>query len=342
MIERVRWLGRNQAAVRQAKRRQNQEEPSYNAVTFQPTYVSNRERSLRQPCSCALRSQPRQIGDLEAELGFSLFDRVRRRLILTGEGEQLLGDCRVVLGAVGSMGERAQLLRRGDAGVLKVSATPQTIDGVLSNFLLRYKERRPNVQVKLIELSAPPYAMFERGEFHVAISLLRHIKADNYPVETLLLPPLEFLAVSNPSLHLGTARSMELRSLGSHPLLLLDSSFFVRRPFDAACRLADFKPNILFESRTPHALLALAEAGHGVAIVPSVLPTHRYRLRTVRLMHRRKPLREPYGLVWDKRRTLPPYAQDFCQSLAAYMREVSPISEPSTRKARRVAKRSSA
>ena len=33
----------------------------------------------------------RQIKDLEADLGIRLFDRIRRRLLLTAEGEQLLG-----------------------------------------------------------------------------------------------------------------------------------------------------------------------------------------------------------------------------------------------------------
>src|SRR5688572_26641373 len=76
----------------------------------------------------------RQIKDLEDELHIKLFDRIRRRLVLTSEGEQLLGHCRGVLGAVGSLTEQTELLRRPDAGVLKVAATPQTIDGVLSVF----------------------------------------------------------------------------------------------------------------------------------------------------------------------------------------------------------------
>ena len=33
-----------------------------------------------------------------------------------------------------------------------------------------------------------------------------------------------------------------------------------------ACRLAGMKPDIRLESRSPHTLLAMAEAGHGVAI----------------------------------------------------------------------------
>jgi DNA-binding transcriptional LysR family regulator len=54
----------------------------------------------------------RQISDLEYECGFKLFDRIGRRLFLTTRGEQLLGDCRGVLGQLGSLGERIELLKR--------------------------------------------------------------------------------------------------------------------------------------------------------------------------------------------------------------------------------------
>ena len=83
----------------------------------------------------------RQISDLEYECGFKLFDRIGRRLFLTTRGEQLLGDCRGVLGQLGSLGERIELLKRGDSGVLKVAAPPHTIESVLSGFLPRYAER---------------------------------------------------------------------------------------------------------------------------------------------------------------------------------------------------------
>src|ERR1051326_1791393 len=91
----------------------------------------------------------RQIADLESECGFRLFDRIGRRLFLTTRGEQLLGDCRGVLGQMGSLGERIELLKRGESGVVKVAAPPQTIESVLSKFLPRYAERFPNVSVEL-------------------------------------------------------------------------------------------------------------------------------------------------------------------------------------------------
>jgi DNA-binding transcriptional LysR family regulator len=58
----------------------------------------------------------RQISDLEHELGFRLFDRVARRLLLTSEGEQLLGEWRALLNHAGAVREQAELLRRGDKG----------------------------------------------------------------------------------------------------------------------------------------------------------------------------------------------------------------------------------
>src|SRR5437762_12112897 len=92
----------------------------------------------------------RQISDLEYECRFKLFDRIGRRLFLTTRGEQLLEDCRGVLGQMGSLGERIELLKREGVGALKVAAPPQTIESVLAGFLPRYAARYPNVHVKLV------------------------------------------------------------------------------------------------------------------------------------------------------------------------------------------------
>ena len=270
----------------------------------------------------------RQIGDLEYECGFRLFDRIGRRLFLTTRGEQLLGDCRGVLGQLGSLGERIELLKRGDSGVLKVAAPPQTIESVLAVFLPRFAERFPNVRVKLTEaLGMDQVPMLERGEVHIGI---RHDQGVNPWFESLALPSDDVLAACRP-FQLGRGGAVDIVSLAAHPLLLLDAGYSVRRLFDAACRLADVEPNILLESRAPHTLLALAESGQGVAVIPSVLRTDRYRPKIARITHRRKPLRDRYVIQWDNWRPMPGYAQNFCAALAGYMRDVLPITRPSAR-----------
>ena len=47
-----------------------------------------------------------------------------------------------------------------------------------------------------------------------------------------------------------------------------------------------------------HTLLALAEAGQGVAVIPSVQRADGYRVNIARVTHRRKPLRDRYVIQW--------------------------------------------
>jgi LysR family nitrogen assimilation transcriptional regulator len=105
------------------------------------TFVTVAELGTVSRAAVRLRiAQPalsRQISNLEQELGLKLFDRVGRRLVLTGEGEQLLGDCRGLLSCASALVERAQLLQRGDTGKLKVAASPQFIEDAMSDFLHR-------------------------------------------------------------------------------------------------------------------------------------------------------------------------------------------------------------
>jgi|SRR3984893_31840 len=295
------------------------------------TFVAVAELGTVSRAALRLRiSQPalsRQIADLEQELSLRLFDRVGRRLMLTAIGEQVLEDCRRVLGEVGWLGERVELLRRGGSGVLKVAAPPQTIESVLSTFLPRYAERFPDVHVRLTEaLGHEQLTLLERGEVHLGI---RHDQGTDRRFESRALPPDEMLAACIPSLPLGRDGIIEIGRLAPYALLLPSSGYSVRKMFDAACRLADVEPKILVESRAPHTLLALAEAGHGVAIIPSILATDRYTLRIVRVAHRRKPLREGLVVQWDRRRPIPSYAEGFCELLAEYMGEVLPITRPS-------------
>ena len=106
------------------------------------------------------------------------------------------------------------------------------------------------------------------------------------------------------------------------------------KAFDSACHIAGLKANTQIESRSPHTLLALAEAGDGVAIMPSFVRFNRYTLKALPITYHRKPIREPRSIFWDKRRTIPRYVQDFCIMIADHMREVLPTARPGPHKGR--------
>jgi DNA-binding transcriptional LysR family regulator len=267
----------------------------------------------------------RHISELEREFGLKLFDRVGRRLLLTGEGAQLVENCRNLLDHLNVLSEQAQQLRSGDQGVLTVAASPVQIETVLSTFVRRYRQRYPNVDVKLVEsVGDRTLDMLARGEIQIGIAVGTTEQIEERGLGSYKTPPFQLIAAWHPGLRLGQGATIEVDRLSQHPLLLLDSGFFARKTFDAACGLAGVKPNILFESQAPHALLALAEAEYGVAILSSIAGVRRYKLRTSRITYQRNALVIPLAIVWNKRRVMPRFATDFCDLLEERMHKMSP------------------
>lgn len=285
----------------------------------------------------------RQIRNLEQELGLRLFDRAGGRLRLTSQGEQFLGDCRSLLNHASAVRERAQSLRHEESGVLRVAAAPANIESLFANFLHRYGKRFPQVEVKLIDEHGPAMlGMVERGEVHLGQGLVQLLQPDDRRFASHPLGAIDILAASRASLLPSNGSKIEIGRLATYPLLMLTSDFMFRRTFDAACRIAGLKPNISFESRHPHTLLAMADAGHGIAIVPSILRTHYHSLRIVAVTYRGKRLREQAIILWDRRRPRPRYAVAFCEMLAEYAHDIFPIARPSNSKSLAGEKRSGA
>src|SRR6185503_9139577 len=157
-------------------------------------------------------SQPalsRQIQALEAELGVPLFDRVGRRSQLTAQGEDLLRRGRRLLAEADSLGERARALKAGETGILRFGATPQVIENLLAQFLVRYRRRHPGVEVHLVEDGgARLHERLERGDVHLAIA-----PAGGTRLESRLLFPMHALAALSPKHRLSRRRAVDIAEL---------------------------------------------------------------------------------------------------------------------------------
>src|SRR5262249_11296633 len=109
-------------------------------------------------------SQPavsRQIRDLEAELGVSLFERRTGRLVLTGEGEELLARSRELLSGAESLRDRARALRGGDEGLIRVGVAHLTLESLMPTFLAQHQRRHPKIDVRLAEHSLASNSIYD-------------------------------------------------------------------------------------------------------------------------------------------------------------------------------------
>jgi DNA-binding transcriptional LysR family regulator len=267
----------------------------------------------------------RQIRSLEHQAGFDLFERAGRGLVLTPRGAQLLTECRGLLTHADALSERTRRLRRGDLQVLRVAAASLTIEALFPAFLGRYARHVPDVHLTLLDAHAADHlGMLERGDADLSVAVINMLPLDDRHFASRLLPRFQMLAACSPSFPIEAGDVKDIGALDRHPLLVLDPSYATRNVFDAACHLAGFKPTILFEGRSVNTLLAMAEAGHGIAIVPSVLKIDPARIRTMLVTHRREPLQLAVAVIWDKRRMPSRHADQFADLLAAYVRETYP------------------
>jgi DNA-binding transcriptional LysR family regulator len=178
------------------------------------------------------------------------------------------------------------------------------MQSVLADFLPAFQRACPGIDVRLSEHGGVRlYELVEHGDLHLAVSGILPTRR----LESRPLFPIHLLGV--------TRRTTAGKRLSEE--------FGTRHLFDAACRLLHLQPHIVLESREPHSLIALAEAGQGTAIVPSTVRFVSTRARAVPLVRDGTPLGVWCGPAWDPRRTLPPHATHFIEELATYASRIS-------------------
>ena len=268
-------------------------------------------------------SQPalsRQVHALEAQLGVRLFYRLGRRVQLTPEGHVVLQHARRLLAEAESLSECARSLKAGEAGLLRVGATPPVIESLVARFLVRFLRRHPAVEVELIEEGgARMPERLERGDMQLAC-----MPAGDARFAGRLLAPIHLVAVLPQAHRLARHAVIELRQLADEPLLVLRDGFGSRAWFDAACQLAHIRPRLVLESVAVQTITALAATGYGIAIVPSNAQFGERGIRVRPLVHRGESLGRWGMVAWHPRRFLAPYVQQFVDELVAYAKHEYP------------------
>ena len=107
-------------------------------------------RRAAQRLNVAQTALSTQIQDMEAELGFKLFDRLPRGVKLSAAGRLFLEDARRILQQVSEAAARAARVARGQSGTLRVGFTENASwRGVVPESLRRFRERQPDAELQL-------------------------------------------------------------------------------------------------------------------------------------------------------------------------------------------------
>src|ERR1700730_8432997 len=113
------------------------------------------------------------IRELESQLGFRLFDRTTRHVVLTAYGHELLPIAQKSLadvdGAVSRIGRTATESSR----TLSVGASPLIAANVLPQAIKEFRTHRPDLQIQLVDCEpASIIPMVESGKVDIGLRVL--------------------------------------------------------------------------------------------------------------------------------------------------------------------------
>jgi DNA-binding transcriptional LysR family regulator len=216
-------------------------------------------------------SQPsvsQAVAALERELGVALFQRLGRRVALTSAGEAFLEPARQLLRDVTTARDAVREVTENAGGQLDIVALPTLAVDPLADLIGRFRQRHPNVTVRLVEPedAAAVTTMVRDGRCEVGLAQLP-VASELVALE---LGTQELLAVSPP----GTARRrgrLPVDTVARLPLIATPRGTSTRDLIEQALAGQERAPTIVVETGQREAILPLVLAGAGTCFLPGPL-----------------------------------------------------------------------
>ncbi|WP_251093397.1 LysR family transcriptional regulator [Streptomyces sp. Caat 7-52] len=232
-----------------------------------------RERGTVTATAEALHMTPsavsQQLTNLAAQLGVPLLEAQGRRVRLTDAARLVLAHTEAVFEQLERADAALAAYARGEAGQVRVGAFPTAVPALVVPAVRDLRETHPGVTVRVREAeAAEAYDLLAAGDVDLALSLAAEAPSAADPRFThvpLLTDPLD---VALPPDHpLARAAGLTLADLAAESWIFGGSgpwSDITRR----ACERAGFSPEQGHSASGWTAILAMVEAGMGVALVP--------------------------------------------------------------------------
>jgi DNA-binding transcriptional LysR family regulator len=211
----------------------------------------------------------RQIQRLEHAIGFEVFTRTSRSVVLTPAGRIFLDEARRVLHLADSAPLLARQVARGTAGQIRVGFTAVAAMNVFGDWIRRIHEHLPDIDVVLTEMmtNAQVEALLAS---EIDVGFVRGVPRTN--VLNARLIHAEALVAAVPEGHPLTeaTQAPTLREIADYDVITYGPApaRYFHELVISTFHNAGVVPNYVQYVSQVHSLLVLVDAGIGVALVP--------------------------------------------------------------------------
>lgn len=211
----------------------------------------------------------RVINRLEEETNSTLFDRNNRQVILTEQGQIFFKYAKEILDKQKELKEAITGDSEEIKGILHLYASVTACYTVLPEFVKRLTERFPEIQLS-VETGDPAGAInaVKDNRAMLAVAAIPENGLSQMETVSVIKTPLVYAAAKNgPYTNLeGSPQDI----LSSVPLVLPKTGL-ARTRFERWTKSRNVKPIIAAETEGNEAILALAQLGLGIGLVPQIV-----------------------------------------------------------------------
>lgn len=253
-------------------------------------------------------SVSKMIADLENDWSMTLLERSKNGICLTAAGEQILPFVHKVLGEHHELLGQISCMNGIESGVVRIGTFSSVAINRLPNIFSKLQNDYPGIE---FEMLLGNYGEVERwiDEGRVDLGFLRLPTLPKF--DTIFLEKDEYKVVLPEGHRLAKGETVAIEDLNGCPFLLLEH--------DGKTEVSDLlercgvQPDVRFTIWEDFAIMAMAEKGLGVGILPGLI------LRQIPYKIEIRPLKEPYyrsiGVAMKSRKHLTPAAEKFIEYL---------------------------
>lgn len=282
--------------------------PLLKYLAFVKTVETGSFTRAAQALSYAQSSVSKMVADLEKEWGMTLLERSKSGVCLTSAGEQLLPLLRRLLGDYQALEGHIQGMQGLETGLVRIGTFSSVAIHWLPNIFARLQRDYPGIEYEML---LGDYSEVEHwiAEGRVDCGFLRLPTLPKF--QTMLLKQDEYKVVLPVGHPLVKKEVIPAQDLDGLPFLLLEHGG--KTEVTDLLERSGVHPDIRFTTWEDFAIMAMAEKGLGVGILPELI------LRRIPYQIEIRPLEQPYyrpiGLAARDFSALPPAVRKFLEYL---------------------------
>lgn len=223
------------------------------------------------------------ITELEKELGFKLFDRISRRVVLNSKGKVFYHYVQESLSALENGKKALVQVEEAFSTTLTIGYLHSISTNLLPEFIKRFHQANTNPDLHINFVQGVSTEL-ERDLLDGTIDLMISVQKPNAAISFAVgeQPLCLYVPAKHP---LATKKEIDLSEAMTEPLILVNTQTGLRFQIDKALKELNTTPQIAFEANSCDVVMKYVSQGYGIAILPQSDPIPGAPTKEIKIIH---------------------------------------------------------